>query len=372
MAKPAAASDIDTTDQGVIDPADNKDQGAGAAADKVDEPSLEEKALAAFDEGVTGEPAPKPKDKPADEEAAGDEGGDEGEEEAPPALDADTEKEIGTLGIKNEAAKERFRALTAKAKSVDAMQAQLAELTGLKDETDPVKIMEGVKLLRTQAEQSYELIEKIGESKASPQQFGAVMGYLQLVNSGDKVQMRAAYDAMKVEQEWLAKELGEAVPGVYNPLDEPFNKDLKDKVASGKLDEEDAIETAKLRIETRRGDERVKQTITQSEQQKQVEQAQLTAYNEVAQLCQRLASEDPDAYKARQPQLSVAVKEIQQKFPPALWEAKTEAAYLRIASARPATRKPAPARVRSTTAVGDRTPRDDYDALSMGIESATR
>jgi hypothetical protein len=201
------------------------------------------------------------------------------------------------------------------------------------------------------------------------------MGYLQLVNSGDRKQMEAAYEAMQVEQKWLAQQLGMKVEGVYSPLDEDFNKDLRDKVAAGKLDEEDAIETAKLRIANRQGAARVAEVTTKTAEQQQVEQAQRAAFTEVATLCQRLASEDPDGYKARQPQLSVAVKEIQQKYPPALWEAKTEAAYLRIAvgtKAKPQERKPAPARVRSTSAVGDRTPRDDFDALSLGIESATR
>jgi len=362
-------------DDGAIDPNDNNQVGAGGAND--DTPDLEEQAMAAFNEGVDGiepapkgEPAPKTPAEPKDGDPAPKEGeeGDDAEEGGEPEPDAAVEQEIGKFGIKNEAAKARFRELTAAAKERDELRTQLMEVTG---DTEGKDLIGRVKLLYEQAVQSYELIESIKESTATPEQFGAVMGYVKLVNTKDPVKMRLAYQAMSKEQAWLAKELGEEVAGVYDPLDE--HEDLKLKVSTGKLDREDALETARLRNATRLAGTRVAEVETQGKQSVEAEKAQKAGFDAVVTLCGQLVKDDPEGYKAKQPLLSPLVKDIQAKYPPDQWAVQTELAYRRLAKPAPAAKPPrTPVKGRTSPAVGSRVPMDDFDALSMGIDSVTR
>lgn len=337
MPKPAAAPAADDTSLSVANDValDAFEKGLQAAAQGVKPDTAEITPLASDPEeiadgdtvtlGEDGQPVAKPADaKPAED----DEGEDDaaaalaGQPEAKPAAkpeakpatparDDAVEKEIKDLGIK-EAAQARFRELSARAKEGEQLRVQLKEL-GIEDLS---KLPETVEQLRHQATRAVEWDSTVQSTGASPEQFGAALGYLALINSGDPGKMKQAYDAMQTEQAWLAKQLGLTAPG-YDPLDE--DPELKQKVADGLVPREVAERTiaaeraAKLR-ETRQARE------TETEKQaREYREAVQAATQEIAVLGTQLKAADPVGFPARLAAITPGIRVIQAKLPPSEW-----------------------------------------------------
>ena len=249
----------------LIDDPDKPGEEAGGAADAAaeagqDQTSLQEKALAAFDEGVaeaepTAAPAPA-KDKPQEGEEEGEQAADEiGEPEATAeekaaaakaekdaAAKAEDDKAVKDLGLRG-AAETRFRELSGKVRDLSG---QLEAIGG----ADTVKLIadaggvEGLKQALVDAQDQRTWDEKLHEIGCTPQQFGQAMGFIAAINSDDPVVLKQARDNLLKEVALLDGRLGEKTDR-HDPLDK--HPDLKAKVQKGAIDEEDALETARLR-----------------------------------------------------------------------------------------------------------------------------
>jgi len=68
-------------------------------------------------------------------------------------------------------------------------------------------------------QQNSEWVETIQSTKTTPEQFGRTLQYLEAVNSADPVKLEQAYQMMMEEAQALGKMLGKEAPG-YDPLSE--------------------------------------------------------------------------------------------------------------------------------------------------------
>lgn len=386
----------------IYDENQTPDEAAQAAADaaaavadkggKPEEKSLDQIALEAFSKGVEAADAGHKPD--TDEIVADDQAGEEEEPEldadgnpiekpkaeakpadkaAPaakpeaPKPDAAIEKEIGDLGLKGKTA-ERFRALSAEVKELAPLRDVVKEL-GLKTAED-------VKTLHAAAERGIRFEETVVSTGASPEQFGAALGYLQLINTRDPAKMQVAYEAMQKEQVWLAKELGLAAPGVDPLADHP---DLLEKVKLGKIDREDAEETAKLRAANKLRDAQGQKTEAQKQQERELAEAQQAGVEAIKGLAAKLNAADPVNFKARIEAMKPAIAEIQRTQHPSKWVESVQDLWIRTpAPAAPVDRRERtkvgamplrPTGAPSANVVAK--PKDPTEAFLMGVGRAS-
>lgn len=363
---------------------ENEKGPAGDAAPVADG-DIEAKLIAAFDEGVAadpeasaelakdeGEEAAKPEADPAkaggddqgDGEDDGDDGKDgdadpekpkgeakpegEGEGEGGEPKDEAVEKEISELKL-GERAAARFRDLTARIK----------ELDGLAQQLEP------------EAARAREWDDAVARTGAKPEQFGAVMGYLTAINTGGKEQKMQAGKALAAEIQWLAKDLGVNVQDLLDPLVD--HEDLRRRVKTGDLSAEDAAELARARAELA-----AREHATQT--QAQMEQARTRALDEVKALGDMLRAADPQ-FK-RKYELIAPVLQSLENAHPSTWVETVRKAYLAVKlpaaappppAARPASAsplRPGGTGAGAPSAGAKRVPKDDFEALSMGIDEA--
>lgn len=353
-----------------MDPNEN-----GKPAEGGDEPTIDvqEAAMAAFDEGVAeadGAPPPGPQPRDGDDgdgdgEGAGEGSGDggdtgdggEGEGAGKPAetdeqraereraerdaaAKADDDKAVRELGLRGKA-EQRFRDLSGQVRDLsqkleavggDEVVQTLTQLGG-KQGLD--RVIEDAQMQR----QWDQHMETIG---CTPQQFGEAMGYLKAINSDDPAVLKAARDNLLKEVALLDGRLGEKTER-HDPLD--AHPDLKSKVQSGAMDEEDALEIARLRAGGQRAQE---QTAAQRVQQ-EAQQAQEAGRSQLAQLGATLRQRDGDApFKARMAVIGRALDAALPALPPAQWVAYAQQLYdsVQLPAAAAPRRSPASARAR--------------------------
>lgn len=338
---------------------------------------LEQDALAAFDHGLgvaDGSRTAKPSDEQdaeiieeldadgnviepvtpaAPAKPAAPKDGEKPPADAPPAEepkpDVELETEIKTLGLKTAAA-ERFRSLTTEIKTLREQAAtvpQLQERAAAADQFESVVLGTG----------------------ATEQQFGAALGYLAAVNSGDPAQMKQAFEVMSKELAWLAGEIGVEAPG-FDPLD--ADPDLKDKVKRGAIDREDALRIVQ--------NERVAKLTTASTEKRTAAQQQEDAVKDgvtsVQSLADKLKAEDADNFDAKLAVIGPAIRVIRRTVAPTNWASEIEKLYREttLPAAAPAPARPAapsPTRPGSHSSHGVVTkPVDDVDAFTRGLEIA--
>jgi hypothetical protein len=375
-------------------PAGDAPAEGSTANDTTPEPSLEEAALAALDEGLaaersaeqeggTGEAkAPEPKEpKPAADlvpgtpeaaaaEAAKVEAAKKAEEGEPakPERDEATETEIAALGLKEKAA-ERFRALTGEVKELAPIKEAL-EKAGIKDVAELPQLAQHAQFGR-------ELYQQVQETGATAEQYGMSLDYLRVAAKANKGDLKAAEQAFAIVQEEmvsLARMLGKDVPGVVDPLaDYP---DLVQKVADGDFDRVSALEIARAR--TTEAMSRVRQTA--SEQHGQAEAARNQAAQDLNALGAELSVSDPH-YAAKAPILVAQLQQIRDDLPPAKWAAAARRLYAAIpnpvaapapAPAAPAKPTPGPVRGNAVRPVVAPVTDDPMEALEQGIAAANR
>lgn len=292
---------------------DDVDEGAG------DEPELDAAGkpipkIDAITVGEDGKPiVAKPKEKPAL-------GADGKPLPAKAEPDVEVEAEIKKLGMKEETAS-RFRTLTAEVKALSPYKAALAELKI----TEPAQLQS----LAAQAAKAAEWEDTVTGTGASPEQFGAALGYLALINTGDPAKMMTAFEAMQKEQAWLAEKLGLSTP-TYDPLD--ADPDLKAKVKSGEVDRELALETIKLRQAAKLRTEQDAGRTTEQQKQEAINAGIEDVKTLSAELRAPKQGQTPELaeaiYAAKLQIITPSIKLIQRTFPPAQWKAEIKALYL--------------------------------------------
>jgi len=367
-------------------------EGAGTI-DQGSEPTPEEAALSAMDEGIAAvsvqddaaaTPAPTPAPAAAapndDGATAADgavkpEGATQPETPAAAAPNAETEQEIVTLGLK-EASAERFRSLSN----------EVRELAPLRDALKTAGI-DDVAALPTLVQESRDYRDLIGmvqSTGASPEQYGMALDYIKAVNAaqtGDRQAAERAYSTMEAELKALATMLGKPVPGVYDPLQE--FPDLAKMVTDGDMTPAAAAELAGLRkgqaLEAT-GRQVQQQVASQRQQQEYAQQqAEQQGTNALNRLGAELAASDPQ-FAMKAPALVAKLQEVREKVHPSEWESVARALYSMIqapaaaapAPARPAA-KPTPGPVRGLSLHQSVMPTTDdpMEALEQGIAAAS-
>ena len=382
----------------LIDDPDKPGQEAGGAADAAaaagdDQPGLQDKALAAFDEGVAEADNPNPAPaKPAEGEGEGegddDHGGEGGEpddkveptdEEKAAAAKAEKDaadkaaddKDVKDLNLRG-AAEARFRELSGKVRDLTG---QLEAIGG----ADAVKLvaeaggLDGLKQALVDAHDQRTWDTKLHEIGCTPQQFGQAMGFIAAINSDDPAVLKQARDNLLNEVAMLDGRLGEKTER-HDPLD--AHPDLKAKVENGTIDEEDAVEMARLRDQGKKAGQRDEQ----ANQQQQLEQAQQHGMQQLQELGKALATRDgPAVFKAKMEAIKGALDAAVGSIPPAQWRKHAEALYNGVKLQAPAAAPPRvgkqPVRQSNATsgasgAPKPSTPANPFAAFDSGVEEA--
>jgi hypothetical protein len=220
------------------------------------------------------------------------------EPSAPAPPDPDTAKvdaEVKELGLKG-ASETRFREMSARIRELETAHPAMQRMA--------------------------EWESAIQQTGATPEQFGAAMTYLSLVNSGDPATIEAAFQQIESEYLTLAKALGRPVGG-YDPLDD--HPDLKEAVANVDMSRELALELAQARTR--------QQQTQQAQQARQFQDQTGRALAEGQQSLQaldaELAASDP-AYKAKLQVLAPAIQAMCAAAPPAEWAGRVRDMFARL------------------------------------------
>lgn len=361
-------------DDNATPPDTNADLVADAPADTAPQPTADESAASAFDQGV--ENAVPNDDNPdggardaADVAAAATttpvaDAGTAAPVAAvvPPVVapiapvpDASVETEIKSLGLKAKAA-ERFRELTS------TLKAKESEIEPLRQASQKLAEWDGF----------------LQQSGVPPEQLGMMIEVGKALNGTNLVAKGKAFDTMLTTIQQLGQELGRDVPGLIDPLAQ--HPDLKQAVENGDITEAFAKKTAQDRAQAALNN-RTLETTTAAQS---YEQAVTGAYDQIRQLGQNLkhgnaqlgVAADPffDAkYAMLVPMLSV----MEETVPPAQWPTYVARLWSQlptpsVPAAAPATAN-APVRVGhmplrpGNTGNGLRpVPKDEYEAFDMG------
>lgn len=263
----------------------------------------------------------------------------------------ETEKEITSLGIKNEKAAARFRELTATAKRIPELEARVREAD--------------------------ELIQSFEAVGAAPQQVGAMMTYLNAINRGGPKEWEQAEQALTKELEWLRGKLGKPVGA--DPL--AAHPDLKADVEEGLMTPQRAAEIAELR-----GRQKAYQDYDgQRQQATQAERAVDMGRSRLNELEATLSVADPN-YAAKREHLVAVLKPVIANLPPDQWAPVFERAYRALPAnfgapvqlQQPQRQRPTAGAVplRSAGSGGGgglaKEPTSPEEALRMGLEAAAR
>lgn len=382
-------------------------EGGNEEANPVD---VQAEALAAFDEGVSlADEAPAPPAPAGDDDGAnGDEGGsgdgagaggepeaagDDGANGKPAAAGEETDEEraarelaeresaakaeddtaVKELGLRGKA-EQRFRDLSGQVRELSQKLEQvggeevLELVTGLGGKA-------GLERVVQDAQAQHEWDRSMATIGCTPEQFGQAMGFLKAVNSDDPVVLKQARDNLLAEIAHLDGRLGEKTER-HNPLD--AHADLKAKVQRGDLDEEDALEIARLRA----GGQKAQQQTEQQRQQAEAAQAQEQGTASLRQLGAALKQRDGESvFTAKMAMITQALNAALPDLPPAQWAKHAQVLYDSIPAPRPAAAAPAPrvgkgpvrqsnATVGSAGGAHPNVPKDPWSAFDQGVAEA--
>lgn len=167
------------------------------------------------------------------------------------------------------------------------------------------------------------LVEGIRSTGTTPEQYGEVLSFMALFNSGDASQQGKALEIIEDMADRLATHLGKERT-VGDPL--AAHADLKADVAAGKLSVQYAKEIARQRNQAKfRGDLETRQR-EQTNQQRAHAEAVEGARVSLNELEETLAETDPNYAKIRA-QILPVLKPMFASIPPAQWTAKFKEAY---------------------------------------------
>lgn len=348
----------------LLSPATDPTDAGAPAGVAVEDASL----LDGFDAAIAGDQELAPEVIEATEapEATGDEApvvsADAPAKDAAPEATADPiEDEIASLSLKDKAAS-RFRELTAEVKELAPLREQL-KAAGIEKVEDLPRIAQ-------RAKDADELIGMVQETGASPEQYGAALDYLRLINAGTRGDIKAAeqaYEIMSKEVAALGQLLGREIPGIHDPLAQ--HADLLAAIDNGDITRQHALEIVQARTQRTVRSRADEQTQAQTKQQQVVD----TARNGLIAFDQQAAGSDPQ-YAAKRPILNGIVATIRETLPPEQWLAATQRAYAAIQLpaapvAPPAPRLPSPGPVRASGPRPAMTPTftSPEEALDYGI-----
>ncbi len=244
--------------------------------------------------------------EPVSRETADDDAADESEEHG----DDEPETEEAGEGAQEEAA----------VTDEDDLYAPLPEDVKEKTRERFNKLVESHKALSSQLETMREendgFREVIRYSQATPEEFNQLVEYSRLVKSGDLGNLKAALRILDEQRAGIARLLNEPVAGVDQLADFP---DLRQRVETAELSEQDAIEIAALR--RREAAIRSQQQAAAQEQQQaaSLQQQVAAAQQEIVALASQWQANDID-YPKKHERLMAKAQEIAATYPPHLWK----------------------------------------------------
>jgi hypothetical protein len=232
-----------------------------------------------------------------------------------------------------------------------------------------------VKQLRQISENNGAMIGAIMDTGASPQEFGAMVGYLGAVHSEDPARLEAAYQLLQSELQGLAIRMGKPLPEV-NWLD--GQQDLIDGIRAGAMTRETAIELAMHRASKKRNDAVTAAKVKDAQATQSTEQEAKAASAELDALGDELAAADPQ-YAAKYAIIVPKLKAEMAKLPPKQWKTRFLEEYAKtkivsktapVAAAAPVINKPKNQPLRPSTPSGGtvKAPGSALDALSSAID----
>ena len=243
----------------------------------------------------------------------------------------------------------------------EAEKAAAAAAKGAKKEPDPLndpipkdlkqETQERIRSLITATKEANEkgekvakdfdyMIEGIKATGTTPEQYGEVLSFMALFNSGNQEHQGKALEILDNMAERLAMLLGKD-----RQLSDPLTShaDLREAVAKGQITAQYAKEIAR----TRNGQTFRTELTTAQLQRQQQEQAAATekeaGRNSLNELEASLKATDPQ-YDAKKAQLVPILKPIFATIPPSQWKARFEQAYRSLNIPAPVRRGPQPLR----------------------------
>lgn len=166
------------------------------------------------------------------------------------------------------------------------------------------------------------LFDSIKSTGATPEEFGAMLGYMRWIHSDKPEDLKQARTLLLSELEGLSLKLGEAAPGVDFLSKFP---DLQEKVNNGQITIDDAQEIALHRQRTKVATDRTTAQQTQEQTAQQATQERNDAIKELNELGATLAGSDPDY--AQKHKMLKPVIDVLGAMPPKQWKAAFQNAY---------------------------------------------
>jgi hypothetical protein len=251
--------------------------------------------------------------------------------------DAAVEDEIKKLELK-EAAAERFRELSKRPKDED------------------------VAPLRERAERADQWEQTVAGTGATPEEFGAALGYLAALHADEPDALKRAYDYISGEQAKLAKALGKPAAD-YDPLAE--HADLREAVEAGEMTEKYAQEL----IERRAAEARTTQSRERQQSAQTQQQTMERAVADVNALNAELSA-DPQ-FKAKLERLGPTLQVVKANVPPEQWAPTIKRLFAETVIEQPKPKPPVGAVPLRPTNPGQqaRKPKTDEEAFEMGVAS---
>lgn len=291
------------------------------------------------------------------------------------ARQAEVEKEITGLGLKEKAA-ERFRELSATKAEYEPYRAAMA--------TAGIKNPEQLTAMVEDARAGYDMVQTVTRTGATPEQYTMTLDYLAAITraaGGDKKAAEVALGWVLEEAKFLSGIVGRELPGVFDPLE--GHADLQADLDNDRITRERAIEVASARnAEKRNADAAAAATADQRRQTEaatardEAIKAGKTALNELG---TTLKTADPARFDAKKLGLAALVKSIAAKHPPAEWAQRVSVGYLSLPDDPKApTGNPATPQAGGPLRPAGPTPGlipqfdDPMAALNAGIDSADR
>lgn len=327
----------------------DEEDGGDLLNDVAGEEGIEDQAVAAMDKALA-------EDSLADDESVpvvADPAPAAPEPDARPEAVKDADAEIEELKLSERGAA-RFREMSGEIRELKTA----LESAGIKDVASLPQAIE-------RAKAADDMIAMVMDTGATAEQYGETLDYLKLVNAakrGDVDSANRAFAVIEREYHGLAKALGKRVDGV-DPLAD--HADLRAKIGSGALDEDDALEIARLRA----NQAAQKQYLEQAQQQAQQDQGVESGRSALAAWDQHMLANDPH-YVSKRDALSQQVAVIRAQLPPDKWLAATQQLYAALPTfTPPQTSKPAPGPVRPgrVTPPLSRQFEDPMDAINYAL-----
>lgn len=272
------------------------------------------------------------------------------QEKAAAKLKADDDAEIKKLGIKNEGAAARFRELNAEARKVPELTKQLETMKPLAEEAERFNAI-------------------IADTKAKPEQIGAMLKYLKAINSQEPDAMNSAADQLLNECKAVFKFLGRELPAFDPVMD---HDDLKQALEAGGTTPELAREAARARALQKHNDARAQAQRDEETRVADYNKAVSDGVQALTTLGVNLQKMDPQyADKLAVMKEAGTIDTIKDEVHPSRWADAFQKAFAKVTVKAPPP-KPGNMPLRPTGADPNaqrRAPKDDYEAFSIGAAS---